>query len=147
MIKFSKYTMVTYIVISILLIGCKSNHDTASSHSITYITKACFGKCPVYSFTLSSGGNASFTGHKNVNQTGNININIPKKTTVEIFNLYDQIDHTKKTYNANLRDFPEKLLIYDKDTIRIKGSKNVPQNLLNLIKKIETTVNTHILNN
>jgi len=128
------------------LIGCKSHNGVEKSDPITFITKECFGKCPTYIFKISTTENATFTGIKNVNKIGHLNIELPQKTVTEIYNQYQELESKTKNYNLSLRDFPEKLLIHHNDTIRLKSTRNIPDPLNLLIKKIEVTVNSYVLN-
>ncbi len=132
---------------SFALIGCKSNNGIAKQDTITFITKECFGKCPSYIFKISTTENATFTGIKNVKKIGHLNIEIPQKTVEEIYSQYQQLESKTNNYNLSLRDFPEKLLIHHTDTIRLKSTRNIPESLDLLIKNIEGTVNSYVLNN
>lgn len=150
--KTTIYNALVILGFIVVIISCKSNnrfsetHSTTTNNSITFITGECFGICPVYKFVLPIKGSASFTGRKNVKVIGHSTIEIPQKKVNGIYDQFLELDFKTKIYNPHLRDFPQKKLIYGKDTISLKGTKNVPEELLYLIKKIENTVDQYVLN-
>jgi len=128
-------------------ISCKSNTAIKEPSALTFITGDCFGSCQVYKVTFFSMGKLVFTGKKNVKKIGNSTYNIPKDLVKGIYDDFYNLHLKTKTFNSNLRDFPEKKLIYGKDTIRIKGSSNAPIELVSLIENIESTIDSYVLTN
>ncbi|WP_438424639.1 DUF6438 domain-containing protein [Aquimarina macrocephali] len=150
--KITKYNSLLILGLIFVLIGCKSNnsysepHSTTDNNSITFITGECFGACPAYKFVLPIKGNAIFIGEKNVKIIGHSTVAISQKKVTGIYDKFLELDFKTKTYNPNLRDLPQKKLIYRNDTISIKGTKNIPKELIFLIKEIENTVNEYVFN-
>ncbi|WP_074408656.1 MULTISPECIES: DUF6438 domain-containing protein [Aquimarina] len=150
--KIIKHNALLILGLIFVLIGCKSNnsysepHSTIANNSITFIAGECFGACPAYKFVLPIKGNAIFIGKKNVKIIGHSTAAISQKKVNEIYDKFFELDFKTKTYNPNLRDLPQKKLIYCNDTISIKGTKNIPKELIFLIKEIENTVNKYVFN-
>ncbi|WP_109098614.1 DUF6438 domain-containing protein [Aquimarina sp. AU58] len=146
--KITKYKSLLILSLIFVLIGCQSNNSYSEPHnnSITFITGECFGACPAYKFVLPIKGNAIFIGEKNVKIIGHSTVAISQKKVIEIYDKFLELDFKTKIYNPNLRDLPQKKLIYCNDTISIKGTKNIPKELIFLIKEIENTVNKYVFN-
>ncbi len=76
--------------------------------SVTLHRTACYGKCPEYTITLHKDGTVTYTGIRNVPDSGTYKKNIGSAKTMAIINelIGYKVDTCSKMYNNRIPDLP-----------------------------------------
>jgi len=162
--KFSKYNFMKYLtlfVISLAIISCKSKKEIASEVTpvqesvaevssdplIAFSKGACFGKCPVYSLTISQGGDMVYEGKRHTEKMGKHTKKLDLESTNELIALFEEYKfmQLKDLYESSVADLPSATISYTKDgvTKTVVGKMERPERVLNLQKKLELIANSN----
>lgn len=109
---------------------------------------ACFGKCPVYEFTIFKDGSALFDGLQHVSKTGKQTFNLTKEEFLKLNSLLSKTSFSeyKDSYNnPRVTDLPSVYVTYQGKQIQIRIWKNVPEELKNLEEYTKKLVKDHNL--
>ncbi len=108
---------------------------------ITFQTTACFGKCPIYTFTINGKTKtATFKGEENTDKIGNFSKPVTDDELAQLVNAFETVkfNSLNDEYLGEIVDFPIKYITYtDKGkTKKIKERSNAPEGLLSLEKML-----------
>lgn len=139
-LKFSN--MKTGLIIScfiLLLVSCKHQQVSDEKESISIFESSCEGFCPVYTLEIFPNGKANYIGELNVILLGEKEYQFSKHATDSLFDLVKKVDFSmlKNSYDSSIADLPEIIVKYNNKQISIKGFKNVPAELADLVKKLK----------
>lgn len=112
--------------------------------SITLERTACYGTCPIYTFTLNNDGSASYTGKKFVERIGDYSTQIPQSSVDSIFLILDTLDWSSydSIYGSNYSDLPSSILSFNgKRGKRVVITGKGPSELFSLVKRLELLAN------
>ena len=128
---------------------CKKDGDQSSKFSaadrIEMSKTACFGGCPVFEFTLTGAGQATYNGIRFTEKEGKFTRNFERAITDSLFhafleaNFWDFDDE----YTAEVTDLPTTFLTltHGDRNKRIKMYYEVPEALRELEKKVDELAN------
>ena len=116
--------------------GLRFDIKTKVENTLVKIRKtACFGKCPVYEFTIFKDGSALFDGLQHVSKTGKQTFNLTKEEFLKLNSLLSKTSFSeyKDSYNnPRVTDLPSVYVTYQGKQIQIRTWKNIPEKLKNL---------------
>lgn len=104
---------------------------------------ACFGKCPVYEFTIYKDGTALFDGLQYVNKTGKHKLKLEKEEFTKLQKLLSKTsfsDYKDAYNNPRITDLPSVYITHQGKQVQIRIWKNVPEELKTVEKYIEQLV-------
>lgn len=107
---------------------------------------ACFGRCPVYEFTIFKDGTAKFDGLQYVNKTGKHSFKLSKEEFNKLHSLLNKTtfsEYQDSYNNPRITDLPSVYVTSQGKQIQIRIWKNVPEELKSLEKFIEQIVKDH----
>jgi hypothetical protein len=105
---------------------------------------ACFGDCPVYTLTIYNSGLVKFNGVRYTPMDGKHEKQLDEATYTDLIKTFDQANlwQFEDLYDMDIADLPTTTLSYaDKDKLKtIKGKANLPQEMLDLEKRLEELI-------
>lgn len=107
---------------------------------------ACFGRCPVYEFTIFKDGTALFDGLQYVNKTGKHKLKLNKDEFTKLQELLSKTAFYKykDSYNnPRITDLPSVYITHQGKQVQIRIWENVPDELKTAEKYIEQLVKDH----
>lgn len=137
-----------YPILLIFIAPCNSSKNiTGSSKSnipkatIIYQTTPCFGRCPLYTLTISGETNtATFVGTKHTEKIGTYVKSISNEELNAFVKAFDeaQFFSLNDEYLGTITDFPIKYITYSYNgkTKKIKTRSGVPEVLTKLEKRL-----------
>jgi hypothetical protein len=109
--------------------------------SINMTKTGCFGTCPVYTFTISGNGEASYSGRQFVELEGQFNRLFPADTTNFIFDTFIKADlwQYENEYTDDVTDLPTTFLMFKHGgkTKQIRLYYGFPKELQDLTDKLQ----------
>ncbi|MBI1307911.1 MAG: hypothetical protein GC181_15010 [Bacteroidetes bacterium] len=100
--------------LTILFGGCANSGKIPKSASIKFERTACYGSCPIYTFTLNGNGKAIFEGTRFTDKIGKYEKQFNAEETRSLFTLLNSIqwDTLKVDYPAYVSDLPSTIFEY-----------------------------------
>jgi hypothetical protein len=130
----------------LILASCSTNAKLSTSEEIifSYEKTACMGSCPVYKFTLYSGGYVEFEGIKHIKPIGMFSLNLSEPNHKKIIQLIESsnLSQYEPSYTGNVTDLPTtKIRFTTEGTDRaIIDYYGAPQSLKSFEKELETLI-------
>lgn len=126
--------------------GCKTPYCLRQSKTctITLERTACYGTCPIYTFTLNNDGTATYTGKKFVERIGDYSTSVPQASVDSLFSSLDTLNWMKydSTYGSNYSDLPSSIITWSgRKGKRVVITGKGPKELFDLVRRLELLAN------
>ena len=144
---------ILYSTFLLLLAPCNASKKTAAADTtkandklktivITYEKTACFGKCPVFTMTISGEKmKVMYNGNSAVDKIGNYEKNITEEELIKLKDAFEKYDFfgMKDEYSSQITDVPNRYVGYtfDGKTKKIKDRYNAPAELKEIEKLLD----------
>ncbi len=130
------------ILVSFLIINCKSAQYVQNKSLIFLQKTACHGACPIYKATLYSNGKIIYRGEKFTPYIGEIETQLSQKDLMHLINEFEKIQfgqYSSHYVNDKISDVPSIIIQYKEKQIIMRGFE-VPSKLTALISKTEKMI-------
>lgn len=146
--------LLLYPFLLLFIAPCNSSKKIAGSPksdtpkaTIIYQATPCFGRCPIYTLTISGETNtATFVGTQNTEKIGTYTKSISNAELNELVKAFEaaQFFSLENEYLGNITDFPIKYFTYTYNgkTKKIKERSGAPKALTDLGKMLATYATT-----
>jgi hypothetical protein len=125
-------------------IACKTSKQSKQNFESSVITMektACYGKCPVYTITISGTGKAEYEGKKNVKKLGKYQKQLSADEAMKLFKAFDASNFSdfQSEYDTGITDVPSTFISFYHRGFKknIKDRMAAPEELKNLERMVE----------
>jgi hypothetical protein len=140
-----KIVKLLVVAISLILVlqSCKNRIPKKDAY-IYYERTACFGNCPIFSFTLEHNGEATYVGNRFVQNIGTFSHTFSEEEVKNIFSQFEKgnWESFAEHYPTNYSDLPGKILgfYYKKNNKKVRMDGDHPAVLDALMEELDKMI-------